>query len=76
MATYRLPEFNVEQRAEAALQMLVPLPDRPWGLVSELADRYGVSRTRLYELRDQVWESVITALQPPSRRVGQPPRRP
>jgi hypothetical protein len=44
--------------------MLVPLPERPWGLVSELADRYGVSRTRLYELRDQVWESVITALQP------------
>jgi hypothetical protein len=64
MATYRIPEFSVEQRAEAALQMLVPLPERPWGLVSELADRYGVSRTRLYELRDQVWESVITALQP------------
>ena len=53
MATFRLPEFTIEQRAEAAVQMLIPRPARPWGLVSELADLYGVSRTRLYEIRDQ-----------------------
>ena len=48
MAEYRVPEFTVEQRTAAAVQMLVPLPERPWGLVSELARQYGVSRTRLY----------------------------
>jgi len=64
MATYRVPEFTIEQRAEAALQMLVPWPERPWGLVSELARRYGVSRTRLYEIRDGAWEAVVEALLP------------
>ena len=64
MATYRVPEFTIEQRAEAALQMLVPWPERPWGLVSELARLYGVSRTRLYEIRDGAGEAVVEALLP------------
>lgn len=64
MAEYRVPEFTLEQRAEAALQMLVPLPDRKWGLVSELARLYGVSRTILYKIRDRLWEAVVEALLP------------
>lgn len=64
MTAYRHPEFTLEQRVEAALQMLVPRPDRPWGLVSELTRLYGVSRTRLYELRDEVWTAIVAALQP------------
>ena len=59
MAEYRVPEFTLEQRAEAALQMLIPLPDRKWGLVSELAGLYGISRTRLYELRDRTWDALV-----------------
>ncbi len=64
MAAYRVPEFTLEQRVEAVLQMLVPGSDRPWGLVSELTRLYGVSRTRLYELRDEAWEAIVAALQP------------
>lgn len=64
MAVYRVPEFTLEQRVEAVLQMLVPGSDRPWGLVSELTRLYGVSRTRLYELRDEVWAAIVAALQP------------
>lgn len=64
MAEYRVPEFTLEQRAEAALQMLVPWPDRKWGLVSELAHLYGVSRTILYEIRDRTWEALVEALLP------------
>lgn len=64
MAVYRVPEFTLEQRVEAVLQMLVPRPDRPWGLVSDLTRLYGVSRTRLYELRDEVWVAIVAALQP------------
>lgn len=70
MAHYRIPEFTPEQRAEAALQMLVPLPDRRWGLITELAHHYGVSRTLLYELRNRVWEALVAALLP--RAAGRP----
>jgi len=64
MAAYRVPEFTLEQRVEAVLQMLVPGSERPWGLVTELARLYRVSRTRLYELRDGAWEAMVAALQP------------
>jgi len=70
MAEYRIPEFTLEQRADVALQMLVPLPDRKWGLVSELARLYGVSRTLLYEIRDRVLDALVEALLP--RDVGRP----
>jgi hypothetical protein len=70
VAEYRVPEFTLEQRAEAAVQMLVPLPDRKWGLVSERARLYGVSRTLLYEIRDRAWEAVAEALLP--RDAGRP----
>ncbi len=48
MAEFRVPEFTLEQRAEVALQMLVPLPERKWGQATALARRYGVSRTLIY----------------------------
>jgi hypothetical protein len=64
MAAYRVPEFTLEQRVEAVLQMFVPWPERRWGLVSDLAHLYGISRTRLYEMRAEVWGAIIEALQP------------
>ena len=68
MAEYRVPEFTLEQRTEAVLQMLDP--DRKWGLVSELARLYGVSRTLLYELRGCVLDAIVEALLP--RDAGRP----
>jgi len=70
MAEYRVPEFAAEQRADAALRMLVPFPDRQWGLGVELARRYGVSRTLLYKIRDRVRKAIIEALLP--RAAGRP----
>jgi hypothetical protein len=70
VAEYRVPEFTLEQRAEAAVRMLVPLPDRKWGLVSELACLHGVSRTTLYEIRGRVLEAMAEALLP--RDAGRP----
>jgi hypothetical protein len=70
MAEYRVPEFTLKQRAGAALQMLVPLPDRKWGLVSELARLHGVSRTLLYEIRDRALDAIVEALLP--RDAGRP----
>jgi hypothetical protein len=62
MAAYRVPEFTQEQRTEAVVQMLSP--DRKWGLVSELADLYGVSRSLLYELRERALDAIGEALLP------------
>lgn len=70
MTEYRVSEFTLEQRVDVAVQMLVPLPARKWGLVSELAQRYAVSRTRLYEIRDQAGAAILEALLP--RAAGRP----
>jgi len=64
MAEYRVPEFTLKRRSDVAVQMLMPLPVRKWGLVTELEHLYGVSRTRLYEIRDQAWDAIIAALWP------------
>lgn len=68
MAEYRVPKFTLEQRTMAGLRMLDP--DREWGLVSELARLYGVSRTLLYDIRDRVWKAMVEALLP--RDAGRP----
>lgn len=68
MAEYRVPEFTLEQRADATLQMLDP--DREWGLVSNLAGLYGVSRTLLYEMRDRALDAIVATLLP--REAGRP----
>jgi len=64
MAAYRVPEFTLEQRTDVAVQMLVSLPERRWGLVSELARWYGVSRTILYEIRDRALAGLVEGLHP------------
>lgn len=70
MAAYCVPEFTLEQRTDVAVQMLVPLPERRWGLVSELARWYGVSRTILYEIRDRALAGLVEGLHP--RDPGRP----
>lgn len=62
MAEYRVPEFTLEQRTDVALHMLNPY--REWGLVSKLACLYGVSRTRLYEIRNCTRDAIIKSLLP------------
>ncbi len=62
MAEYRVPEFTLGHRTEVVVQMLDP--NRQWGLVSELAGLYGVSRTLLYGLRDSALGGLIEALLP------------
>jgi len=68
MAEYRVPEFTLRQRTEVVVQMLDP--NRQWGLVSELARLYGVSRTLLYDLRDSGLGGIIEALL--ARDAGRP----
>jgi len=70
MAEYRVPEFTLEQRTDVAVQMMLPLPERRWRLVSELARWYGVSRTILYEIRNRAWAGLVEGLHP--RDPGRP----
>ena len=70
MTEYRIPGFTLKQRTNVAVQMAVPLPERKWGLVSDLARQYGVSRTILYEIRDRGLGGLAEALIP--RDPGRP----
>jgi len=62
MANYQLPQLTLSTRLELAALMLSPL--RPWGQVSELSRKYGVSRKFLYELCDQASQAIAEALLP------------
>ena len=65
MSYYRLPNLDLSTRIDLALQMLDPL--RPWGLVTDLAREYEVSRKFLYQQLDKAETGLLTALaaQPP-----------
>jgi hypothetical protein len=64
MAHYRRPEVDLSNRIQLAVEMLKPIPERPWGRATELASQYGISRTRLYELRTQAAQALTVALEP------------
>ena len=64
MAHYRLTELDLSTRIAYALEMLQPIPDRPWGRVTELAQTCGVSRTFLYDLRDRALDVLSEGLSP------------
>lgn len=65
MSYYRLSHLELSTRLDIALQMLDPL--RPWGLVTDLARKYQVSRKFLYQQRDRAEAGLLDALasQPP-----------
>jgi hypothetical protein len=62
MADYQLAHLDLSTRIELVSWMLDPF--RRWGLVTELAQQYGVSRKFLYELRGKARASLSDALLP------------
>lgn len=60
MAYYRLPHLDLSTRIHLAMQMLDP--SRPWGLVTDLAKEYQVSRKFLYQQRDRAKAGLLAAL--------------
>lgn len=64
MAQYRVAELDLSTRVNLALEMFRPIPERQWGGVTQLAQAYSVSRTFLYNLRDQVLQAISEALVP------------
>ena len=64
MSYYRSQPLDLSTRLSLATEMLLPLPERPWGRVTHLSHQYGVSRTWLYELRHRAFEAISDALHP------------
>lgn len=60
MSHYRLSHLGLSTRFDLALQMLNPL--RPWGLVTDMAREYQVSRKFLYQQCDRAKVGFLTAL--------------
>lgn len=64
MAKYRVPELDLSTRIGIGLEMLQDIPQRGWGRVTELAQTHGVSRTLLYQIREQVEAAIRDSLAP------------
>jgi len=62
MIQYRIPELDLSTRITVALEMLKPIPERPWGWVTEFAQTHAVSRTLLYKIRDRARQGIIEGL--------------
>lgn len=72
MTYYRLPRLDLSTRIHIALQMLNP--SRRWGLVTDLAKRYHVSRKFLYQQRDKAKSCLMSSLvaEPPGPKATSP----
>ncbi len=64
MPNYRLPELSLSTRIELALEMIKPIPEREWGWATKMAEKLGVSRKFLYDLRAQGLDALTEGLSP------------
>lgn len=51
MAKYRVTDLDLSTRIEIVAELLLPTRKRAWGAITRLAERYGISRSRLYQLK-------------------------
>ncbi len=57
---YRLTRIDLSTRLQLAVQMMNT--QRPWGVVTTLADNYQVSRKFLYQLEHKATNAILSAL--------------
>jgi hypothetical protein len=53
MGKYRTSTLDLPTRIEIVAEMMLPVKERGWGRVTELAREHGVSRTRWYQLKEK-----------------------
>lgn len=70
MIKYRREDLDLSTRIALSLEMLRPIKKRGWGRASELAREHGISRSYLYQLKDQAQEALEEVMQP--KQVGRP----
>jgi hypothetical protein len=64
MAKYRATNLDLSTRIEIVAELLLPTSRRDWGRVTELTHCYGLSRTRLYQLKAQAQAALASVLSP------------
>lgn len=64
MAKYRIPQLDLSTRIELVAEMLRPAEQQDWGHITQLAQRFGLSRTRLYQLKAQAQSALESVLAP------------
>lgn len=64
MAKYRAPQLDLSTRIEIVAELLLPTSKREWGRVTELAESYGLSRNRLYQLKAKAKSKLADILAP------------
>lgn len=64
MGKYRTSNLDLSTRIEIVAEMMLPVKERGWGRVTELAREHGVSRTRLYQLKEKAQAMFTEALAP------------
>ena len=63
---YRSQPLELSTRITLATEMLMPIPPRPWGYATRLAETFGVSLSWLYELKHRAEAALIETLAPRS----------
>ena len=64
MSKYRTETMDLATRMQVGAQMILPVQERGWGLVSNYARQFGVSRQSLYQIRNRTQEALADALSP------------
>ena len=64
MAKYRTPHLDLSTRIELVAEMLRPTDQQDWGHITQLAQRFGLSRTRLYQLKAKAQSALEAVLAP------------
>lgn len=64
MAKYRTPHLDLSTRIELVAEMLLPTAQRDWGRITQLAQRCGISRTWLYDLKAKARSALEAVLAP------------
>lgn len=64
MAKYRTPHLELSTRIELVAEMLLPAEQRDWGRITQLAQRCGLSRTWLYQLKAKARSALEAVLAP------------
>lgn len=64
MSKYRTETMDLATRMQVGAHLILPAQQRGWGLVTDYAERFGVSRQTLYRIRNQTQEALAAALSP------------
>jgi len=64
MAKYHVSTLDLSTRIEIVAEMLLPQEKRGWGRISQMAETLGLSRTRLYQLKEKAEDILQKALAP------------